>query len=131
MTEGIGVQVTTSENVTVISVFGEIDIATAPALRAAADTVIAQGSRQLVMDLGGVEFIDSSGLAVLIGVAKQLDAGSLTVVVHGQPIRKMFAISAVDQLLTVCDTVADALNGVRNSPPATRSRVARPSEQSH
>lgn len=116
MTEGFRAQVTTSETVTVISVFGEIDIASAPALQATTATVMAQEPRQLVMDLSGVEFIDSSGLAVLIGVAKQLGAGSVAVVVDRPHIRKVFTISGVDQLLAVCDTVAGALDTLSDTP---------------
>jgi anti-sigma B factor antagonist len=112
MTEAIRVEVTTSGPVTIVSVFGEIDIATAPTLRAATDTAIAQGPPHVIMDLGGVEFIDSSGLAVVTGTAQQLGAGSVAVVVHRAHIRRVFAISGVDQLLPVCGTVAAALNAV-------------------
>jgi anti-sigma B factor antagonist len=111
----IRVQVTRTGTVTVICVHGEIDIASAPTLQAATDAMIDQGTRHLIMDLSGVEFIDSSGLATLIAANKRLPQGALALVVTREHIRKVFTISGVDQLLTVHDTLAAAHHAL---PPA-------------
>jgi anti-sigma B factor antagonist len=45
---------------------GELDIATAPQLEAAVASALARGARRLVIDLSGLQFIDSSGLRLCI-----------------------------------------------------------------
>ena len=45
---------------------GELDIATAPALEAAVDTALKRGAQRLLIDLGGLSFVDSSGLRLFI-----------------------------------------------------------------
>jgi len=55
---------------------GEIDVATAPKLTAALDELIAQGVRLVVLDAADVEFMDSSGLRVIVqSGTKFSDAG--------------------------------------------------------
>jgi anti-sigma B factor antagonist len=53
---------------TTLRVIGEIDLATAPLLRSGAMQQLNQAAQQLVLDLRGVDFLGSSGLAVLIEV---------------------------------------------------------------
>lgn len=45
---------------------GEIDVASAPVLAAAIDELCAGGAREIVLDLCGVEFVDSSGLGAIL-----------------------------------------------------------------
>jgi anti-sigma B factor antagonist len=56
---------------TVVAVAGEVDMATAPQLE---DCVLAQGDRDVTVDLSGVGFIDSAGLGALVHVANALRA---------------------------------------------------------
>ena len=65
------------EGTAVIRVAGEIDIATADTVRQAVAVAIEPGPTHLVFDLSGVDFIDSSGLAVLLEAAKT--AGSVRI----------------------------------------------------
>jgi anti-sigma B factor antagonist len=58
----------------VLVVRGELDVYSAPALDAAVDQALEDGARSLVIDLGEVGFIDSSGLRSMIRARKQ--AGS-------------------------------------------------------
>ena len=50
---------------TVIAVAGEIDVYTAPSLRERLNELVASGHYDLVVDMEGVEFLDSTGLGVL------------------------------------------------------------------
>jgi anti-anti-sigma factor len=50
----------------VVSLSGELDIAHAPSLDEAVRELCAAGAREIVVDLGGVDFIDSSGLRALL-----------------------------------------------------------------
>ena len=84
-----------------LRVAGEIDAHTAPRLAAALD---ASGS-SIRLDLSGVEFVDSSGLRVLIDAHQRLDeaGGALRLVSPSDPVRRLLEISGVDGYLTVSD----------------------------
>jgi anti-sigma B factor antagonist len=62
----LGVSTTVEDDATVIAVWGEIDLDTAPRLRDAVDDAIGNGSTRLVFDLSRVEFMDSSGISVIL-----------------------------------------------------------------
>ena len=64
--------VTTSrqDDVSVVTVAGEVDVYTAAQLRTALDEEIAAGRAWLVVDLDEVSFLDSTGLGVLVGRLK-------------------------------------------------------------
>ena len=82
------------------AVSGEIDAHTAPDVAAAIAT--SAGGR-LVIDLSGVEFVDSSGLRVLIDAHQRLQeaGGSLTIDSPSPAVRRLLEISGVDDYLAV------------------------------
>lgn len=84
-----------------ITATGEIDAHTAPTL---ADAITAAGS-DVRLDLAGVEFVDSSGLRVLIDAHQRLDSsgGSLQLVAVSDPVRRLLEISGVDGYLHLGD----------------------------
>src|ERR1700704_889092 len=56
----------------VLHVAGEVDVFTAPQLREALVGVIEEGGRDVVVDLQGVDFLDSTGLGVLVAGLKRV-----------------------------------------------------------
>jgi anti-sigma B factor antagonist len=108
MSEQITIQVTAADSWTILSVSGEIDIASAAALREAIEHALGSGNRGLVMDLDGVSFMDSSGLNVLAGAAKRMDPGCFRVAVGPRHIRKVLEITGTDQLIPTFSTVHEA-----------------------
>ena len=60
---------------TVLEIGGEIDVYTAPRLRERLIEMVDAGERHVVVDLGRVEFLDSTGLGVLVGAHRRLRAG--------------------------------------------------------
>jgi len=62
----LGLSSTVEDDTTVIAVLGEIDLDTVPRLRDAVDAAIAGGSNRLVFDLSQVEFMDSSGISLIL-----------------------------------------------------------------
>ena len=66
----IDVRVEAGEVVLVLA--GELDPHTAPALRQAFERAVSPGTEVLVFDLGGVTFVDSSGLRVIIAAHRQM-----------------------------------------------------------
>src|SRR2546421_11909736 len=59
----------------VLEVGGEIDVYTAPQLRERLISLVESGDRQVVVDLARGEFLDSTGLGVLVGALKRLRGG--------------------------------------------------------
>jgi anti-sigma B factor antagonist len=64
-----------------VAVAGDLDMATAPRLQSALDAVIERGSTQVVLDLRDVEFLGSSGIAILEGLERQAQTAGFTVTV--------------------------------------------------
>ena len=85
-----------------IAVRGEIDMATAPQLRTMLDEVIDAGANSIVLDCRGLEFLDSSGIGVLVAARKRLGAGGELVIESAPPhVRKVLEITGVAGHLTV------------------------------
>jgi anti-anti-sigma factor len=70
------VEIYDDDGVPVIVVRGELDVYSAPSLDAAVDEALRDGARSLVLDMGEVGFIDSSGLRSLIRARKEAGDGS-------------------------------------------------------
>lgn len=60
------------QNVPLLHVVGEIDHGTAPRLESAIEAQLNEGSRFLLLDLQGVEYIDSGGISVLLTTLRRL-----------------------------------------------------------
>lgn len=96
---------------TVVAVGGEIDVYTAPKLRDKISEVVVAGHRDLVVDLEKVEFLDSTGLGVLVGGLKKVRAedGSLSLVCSQERLLKIFRITGLAKVFTIHASVDDAL----------------------
>jgi anti-sigma B factor antagonist len=97
----------------VARVAGDVDIATAPHLREQLVAVLTDGRCHLVLDLGGVDFLDSTGLGVIVGLLKRARTlgGDLRLVCPNPSVRKVFEITALDRTMPLSATVDDALIG--------------------
>ncbi|WP_456820273.1 STAS domain-containing protein [Cellulomonas sp. URHB0016] len=98
---------------TVVDVVGEIDVSTADVLRERLLDLLDQDRTDLVIDLRGVRFMDSTGLGVLVGTLKKarLLGGRLQLVIDSERLLKVFRITALLQVFTVHATLEDALTG--------------------
>src|SRR5690242_9349196 len=76
----------------VLEVGGEIDVDTAPQLREFLISLVEAGDRNIVVDLGRVEFLDATGLGVLVGALKRLRGveGELSLVCAQERLLKIF-----------------------------------------
>ena len=86
----------------VLTLRGEIDVATSPSLRSELTTLIARGATDITIRFDGVSFVDSSGLGVLVGAYKRLrESGIGTIRIVGtQPsVRKVFEITGLETTL--------------------------------
>jgi len=84
---------------TVVSLFGELDVASAPNLREQLIQLVSQGSHLLVLDLEGLDFLDSTGLGAIISALKRArtNGGDLRLVCTQSRIRRLFEITALDK----------------------------------
>jgi anti-sigma B factor antagonist len=114
---------------TVLEVGGEVDVYTAPRLRERLVELVEGGARSIVVDLGRVEFLDSTGLGVLIGALKRLRAagGDLSLVCSQERLLKTFRITALDRVFTLHDSVEAATAAARPAPDAANSTSGGPS----
>lgn len=81
----------------VVTVTGEIDMATAPELREAM-VAVAEGRAGLVVDLSTATFLDSAGVAVLFD---HVGGGLELIVAEGSPIAVVLEVTGLTQAATV------------------------------
>jgi anti-sigma B factor antagonist len=93
----------------VVTVSGDIDLATASALREAMATA-AQASERIVVDLASVTFMDMHGLSALLS-ARPLHTpqGPLSLVRPAPMVRKVIRMTRLDEVLPVYESLHDAL----------------------
>ena len=109
---------------------GDIDIYTAPRFRDELLAAIEDGAAELCIDLAGVEFMDSTGLTVLISAAKRLNAsgGRLVLAAPSRPVIKLLAITGLNQVFTIVVAAgaarrrAAAAAAARSQPDAAAER---------
>ena len=94
----------------VLTVTGEIDMATAPRFRQRLLAVIGAGAQNVVIDLSGVDFIDSTGLGVLMGAAKRVrsNGGDIRLVMTGSRLADLIELTRLDRVLDVFDSISAA-----------------------
>jgi stage II sporulation protein AA (anti-sigma F factor antagonist) len=86
---------------------GEIDLATADELREIIDERLKKDSyKAIILDLGGVSFIDSSGLGFILGRYKKITGqGGKMYIVRARPsVSRVLELSGIKKLITVYDT---------------------------
>jgi anti-sigma B factor antagonist len=94
----------------VVRLGGELDLYNSAEVRSALADACAQAPERIVVDLGEVEFIDSTALGVLIETRAKLDnRGGLILAAPGLETRRALQISGLEKLFTVHDTVQEAL----------------------
>ncbi len=100
-----------SGDATVVHAVGELDLHTAPMLQAELEQAIAAGANLLVADLSQVDFMDSTGLSVIVATVAALRElqGELRVVSATDRISKVFTLTGVDQQVGMFSSVAEAL----------------------
>jgi anti-sigma B factor antagonist len=108
---------------TVISVRGEIDVYTAPSLRERLNELVAAGHYDLVVDMEKVEFLDSTGLGVLVGGLKRVRSydGTLRLVCSQEKILKVFRITGLTKVFPIHATLQEALDDTSSVPDGTAS----------
>lgn len=101
------------EGVSIISVKGELDIYTAPALKDTLETILAARD-PFVLDLSMVSFIDSTGLGMLVGCLQdaRTRSGDFPLVLDDPYLLKIFHITGFDGVFSIYPQVSDAIHSL-------------------
>jgi anti-sigma B factor antagonist len=94
MADELRVEVSETTRAWSVVVRGEIDMETASQLERVLDEVVAKGALLVTLDLEGVDFLDSSGLRVILGASHKLTAQEGQLLIEG-------ASSAVERVLEI------------------------------
>ena len=109
----LGLDVTERNGIAVLAVRGEVDVYTAPRLREKLVELVSEGKQKIVVDLEGVDFLDSTGLGVLVGGLKRARSheGDLSLVCTQHRILKVFEITGLTKVFDIHDSVDAATAG--------------------
>ena len=118
MGEALTIRVRREQGYAIVAVAGEVDIATVTRLRESLFELAASG-RTLVVDLDQVSFIDSAGLAALVGAARRAAAhgASLQVVCARPRTRQLFRLTGLDGPVPLARTLDGALESLAAARP--------------
>ena len=112
------------ERTHVIAVRGEIHVTTAPEFSRRLNEAIARGKTSVVLDLSQVEFIDSTGLSVLLNGLRRVTRaqGRLALVCANPTVLRLFEITKLDTTFDIRNSREEAVAAVRQDggapPPA-------------
>jgi len=95
----------------VISVRGQIDTVSAPALDKQISDLIARNEENLIADLSELDYISSAGLRSFLIAAKELKSrnGRLVLACPKPEVMKIFRVSGFSAILTICDSIESAV----------------------
>jgi anti-sigma B factor antagonist len=107
----LGLEVTERDGWAVLAVRGEVDVYTAPRFRERLIELVSEGKHRIVVDLEAVDFLDSTGLGVLVGGLKRLRSheGDLVLVCTQSRILKVFEITGLTKVFAIHDSVDAAV----------------------
>jgi anti-sigma B factor antagonist len=96
---------------TLVTVSGELDLASYRAFKELVDELIVLRQVDLVLDLESVTFVDSLGLGALVSTRRKTEAfgGSLALVCTNPTVLKVFSLTHLDRVFTLLDRVPDDL----------------------
>ena len=105
------VDVDKQDGVAIVAVSGELDISTSPWLRDRLVELAGSDAKRIVVDLEAVEFLDSTGLGVLVGGLKRMrsNGGDLVLVCTKPRILKVFEITALTKVFEIFGTRDEAV----------------------
>ena len=97
--------------VTIVSVDGQLIVANRNELKDKVLKALEAGELKVVLDFSSTEYIDSSGLGVLVSVSKKIReaGGELRLAGLNEDLRMLFELTKLDTLFKICDTADEAV----------------------
>jgi anti-sigma B factor antagonist len=121
--ERLRLQYRLESGVAVVEVIGEVDVATCGLLRDGLLRVVTdENYRGLVLNLAGVNFIDSTGLGVLVGVWRRVAAtdGCLALAMPSHQVKNILDITGLTKVLSIYSHEAEAVQACAQPGPHGR-----------
>ena len=105
------VEVTERDGANVVAVEGDVDMSTAPDLRQILQRVVSNRPDAVIVDLSGVPYIDSSGLATLVECYQGTQRGGGRMGLSGlsQSVFEVFRMTHLDKHFTIYSTLDEAV----------------------
>jgi anti-sigma B factor antagonist len=106
------VEVSSDGPASILRLSGELDLASSPALEQELDRALDAGTSRLIVDLRELEFMDSTGLSVLVKAHQRVqEAGAQFGVVKGSAqVQRLLSLTGVADRITVADTPEELLD---------------------
>jgi anti-anti-sigma factor len=105
------------EGVRAISVRGELDLSTAPGLEGPLEQTLASGEGAVLIDLSECEFIDSTGIALIVRAWQRLNNGkngrALAICSNNEQVRRVLEITGLELSIPVHESRDEALSAIR------------------
>jgi anti-anti-sigma factor len=108
------------DGVQVIGVRGELDLSTAPDLEPSLEQAVASGDASVLIDLSECEFIDSTGIALIVRAWQRLDSaadgggsGSVVIRTGNQQVQRVLEITGLEHSIAIHGTREQALAALR------------------
>jgi anti-anti-sigma factor len=105
------------QGVRTISVRGELDLSTAPDLEAPLEAALENDEGSVLIDLSECEFIDSTGIALIVRAWQRLESGengrALVICSHNEQVRRVLEITGLELSIPVHATRDEALAAIR------------------
>ena|SRR5688500_12080378 len=110
----LGIDVQKLQGCPVLFVKGEIDIYTAPMFKQAVVGLVSDGNTDVVIDLSGVTFMDSSGFGTLLGATRRLRpaGGGLHLAGANTTIQRMLRLTRLDTIMQLYESAEEAVQAV-------------------
>jgi anti-anti-sigma factor len=109
------------DGIRVIAVRGELDLSTAPELEGPLDEAIAAGDASVLVDLSACEFIDSTGIALIVRAWQQLDRGAegegegrVVICSYNDQVRRVLEITGLELSIPIHSSREEALAALRD-----------------
>lgn len=112
MQSNLSVEVHNSDTAVVVGVSGELDLASSPALESELEQGAASDASLVIVDLRRLEFMDSTGLSVLVRAHQRaIENGQQFGVVKGpQQVQRLLSLTGVAERLTLIDSPDELLS---------------------
>lgn len=107
----MSVEIGREEDVTVVTMGGELVLDNREGLKEAVGERMAAGDRKFVVDFGDTSYIDSAGLGALVSLATEVreEGGELRLAGLDDDLRTLFELTRLDTLFHIADDRSQAL----------------------
>ena len=108
------IEVDEKDGVVLLKLNGEVDVYTAPKLKSRLVDLVDQGKFKIIVDLEEVDFMDSSGLGVLVGGLKRVRShdGAIALICTQENILKIFRITGLVKVFPIFENREQAVQSV-------------------